>query len=45
MALPIRRFPEICRGYEGLVSLPAWREALAARDAALASRLFRRAAR
>lgn len=37
MALPLARFPEICRWYEGLVTLPAWREALAARDAALAS--------
>jgi glutathione S-transferase len=45
MALPIARFPEICRWYEGLASLPAWREALAARDAALASWLSSRAAR
>ena len=44
MALPIARFPEICRWYEGLSSLTAWREALAARDAALASWLSRKAA-
>jgi hypothetical protein len=37
MALPIGRFPEICRWYEGLASLSAWREALAASDPALAS--------
>jgi len=37
MALPIAQFPEICRWYDGLSSLPAWREAVAARDAALAS--------
>jgi glutathione S-transferase len=42
MALPEGRFPEICRWYEGLASLPAWREALAARDAALASWLSKR---
>jgi glutathione S-transferase len=36
MALPVGRFPEICRWYEGLASLAAWREALATRDAALA---------
>jgi glutathione S-transferase len=45
MALPIARFPEICRWYEGLASLPAWQEALAARDAALASWLAKRVAR
>jgi glutathione S-transferase len=44
MALPVRHFPEICRWYEGLTSLPAWREALAARDAALALWLSKRAA-
>lgn len=37
MALPVARFPEICRWYQGLAALPAWREALAARDAALAA--------
>jgi len=25
--LPVGRFPEICRWYEGLASLPAWRDA------------------
>src|ERR1700687_377736 len=45
LELPVERFPEICRWYEGLASLPAWREALAARDAALASWLSKRAAR
>jgi MFS transporter, PPP family, 3-phenylpropionic acid transporter len=30
--LAVGRFPEICRWYEGLASLPAWRDALAARD-------------
>jgi glutathione S-transferase len=44
-ALPIERFAEICRWYEGLCSLPAWRESLAARDAALAVWFSRRAAR
>jgi glutathione S-transferase len=44
MALSIARFPEICRWYQGLASLPAWREALAARDAALTSWLSKRAA-
>jgi glutathione S-transferase len=34
--LPLQRFPEICRWYAGLASLPGWRDALAARDAALA---------
>src|SRR5215472_7721203 len=45
MGLPVTRFPEICRWYEGLASLPAWREALAARDAALTAWLAKRAAR
>jgi glutathione S-transferase len=45
MKLPLAQFPEICRWYEGLASLPAWREALAARDAALAAWLSNRAAR
>jgi glutathione S-transferase len=43
--LPLERFPEICRWYEGLASLPAWRDARAARDAALALWLSERAAR
>ncbi len=37
LQLPIRTFPEIIRWYEGLTTLPAWQEALAAREAALAS--------
>jgi glutathione S-transferase len=45
LELPLGRFPEICRWYEGLASLPAWREPLAARDAALALWLCKRAAR
>jgi glutathione S-transferase len=36
IGLPIARFPEICRWYEGLAALPAWKESIAARDAALA---------
>jgi len=44
MALPIARFPEICRWYQGLASLPAWRDALAARDAAMSLWLSKRAA-
>jgi glutathione S-transferase len=39
MELPIGRFPEICRWYERLASLPAWQEALALRDAAMAALL------
>jgi glutathione S-transferase len=45
MGLPVARFPEILRWYEGLASLPAWRDALAAREAALALWLSKRAAR
>jgi glutathione S-transferase len=45
MALPIAGFPEICRWYEGLASLAAWREALAARDIALSSWLSKTSAR
>jgi glutathione S-transferase len=37
--LPIAAFPEIVRWYEGLAALPAWREAIAARDAAMAALL------
>ncbi len=36
LGLPIRQFPEILRWYDGLATLPAWREALATRDAAIA---------
>jgi glutathione S-transferase len=45
LQLPVGRFPEIRRWYEGLASLPAWRDALAARDAALELLLSKRAAR
>jgi glutathione S-transferase len=37
LQLPIREFPEIVRWYEGLAALPAWQEALGARETALAS--------
>jgi len=42
MGLPEKRFPEICRWYEGLSSLAGWRDALAARDSAMASWLANR---
>jgi glutathione S-transferase len=35
--LPIERFGEVRRWYESLLALPAWRDALAARDAAAAA--------
>ena len=35
--LPVADFPEIVRWYKGLAALPAWREAVAARDAAMAA--------
>jgi glutathione S-transferase len=34
--LPVDRFPEIQRWYQGLAALPAWLDAVAARDAAVA---------
>jgi glutathione S-transferase len=37
MGLPVGDFPEIVRWYKGLAALPAWREALAAKDAATAA--------
>jgi glutathione S-transferase len=37
MALPVGNFPEILRWYRGLAALPAWRDAVAAKDAALAA--------
>jgi glutathione S-transferase len=37
MGLPVGEFPEIVRWYKGLAALPAWREALAAKDAAIAA--------
>jgi glutathione S-transferase len=36
MGLPVGDCPEILRWYKGLAALPAWREALAAKDAAMA---------
>jgi glutathione S-transferase len=35
LGLPVARFPEICRWYEGLARLPAWQDALSVRSAAL----------
>jgi glutathione S-transferase len=37
MQLPVREFPEIVRWYKGLAALPAWRNALAFKDAATAA--------
>ena len=37
MGLPVETFPEIRRWYKGLAALPAWRDALASRDAAMAA--------
>jgi glutathione S-transferase len=37
VGLPLARFPEVCRWYEALAALPAWRDAIAARDAAMAA--------
>ena len=37
MGLPVAKFPEIVRWYEGLAGFPAWRAALAAKDAAMAA--------
>jgi glutathione S-transferase len=37
MGLPVGDFAEIVRWYQGLAALPAWREALATRDAAMAA--------
>jgi glutathione S-transferase len=37
MALPVEKFPQILRWYKRLAALPAWRDALTARDAALAA--------
>jgi glutathione S-transferase len=37
MKLPVENFPEILRWYGNLAALPAWRNALAARDASLAA--------
>jgi glutathione S-transferase len=35
--LPIERFREVRRWYESLLTLPAWRDTLGARDAAAAA--------
>jgi glutathione S-transferase len=37
MDLPVGDFPEIVRWYKSLAALPAWQEALAAKDAAMAA--------
>jgi glutathione S-transferase len=37
LGLPLARFSEIGRWYEGLATLPAWQEAIAAQDAAMAA--------
>jgi glutathione S-transferase len=42
MGLPVARFPEIGRWYESLAELPAWQDALSAKDAAMAAWLERR---
>jgi glutathione S-transferase len=42
MGLPVGNFFEILRWYEGLAALPAWQDAVAARDAAAAAWLSNR---
>ena len=42
LGLPVARFPEIGRWYSSLAELPAWRDAVAARDAAMAAWLARK---
>jgi len=37
LGLPVGKFPEIVRWYKGLSALPAWRDAVAAKDAAMAA--------
>jgi len=37
LELPVGKFPEILRWYKGLAKLPAWRDALATKDAAMAA--------
>ncbi len=37
LGLPVGDFPEIVRWYKGLSALPAWQEAVAAKDAAMAA--------
>ena len=41
--LPVGNFPEIVRWYQGLAALPAWRAAVAAKDAATADWLSKKA--
>jgi glutathione S-transferase len=43
MGLPVGTFPEIVRWYKGLATLPAWQEALAAQQMALAAWQSKRA--
>jgi glutathione S-transferase len=43
VGLPVADFPEIIRWYNGLAALPAWQEALAANDAAMAAWKSKRA--
>jgi glutathione S-transferase len=43
MNLPIKNFPEILRWYEGLAALPAWQEARAVNDTAMAAWRSKRA--
>jgi hypothetical protein len=44
MALPVMDFPEIARWYAAIAALPAWRRALAAKDASMAAWRATRAA-
>jgi glutathione S-transferase len=37
LGLPLECFAEICRWYDGLSGLPGWRDAVAAKDAAMAA--------
>jgi glutathione S-transferase len=41
--LPVRKITEILRWYKGLAALPAWRDAMAAKDAAMAVCISKRA--
>jgi glutathione S-transferase len=42
MELPVGKFTEILRWYKGLAALPAWRDAVAAKDAAMAAWISKR---
>ena len=44
MELPVGKFTEIIRWYQGLAALTAWRDAVAAKDAAMAAWTSKRAA-